>query len=71
MSRETQPELGSFLVDKHDRDGDRESLLTRIAGLERAYEDLVARVRRYERERAEIKSRLEGILSRLGALGAP
>lgn len=73
MSRETQQGLGSFLVDEHDGDGDgdRESLRSRLAGMERAYQEMVERLRRYERERAEIKERLESILARLGALGVP
>jgi hypothetical protein len=71
MGRETQQGLGSFLVDQQDGDAGEESLRARLAGLERAYQDLLERLRRYERERGEIKSRLEGILARLGALGVP
>jgi uncharacterized protein YhaN len=71
MGRETQQGLGSFLVDQQDGDAGEESLRARLAGLERAYQDLLERLRRYERERGEIKSRLEGILARLGTLGTP
>ena len=67
MARETQSGLGSFLVDKQD--GDRSAPLERLVGLERAYHDVLERLRRYERERAEIKSRLERVLARLAALG--
>ena len=49
--------------------GEREALAARLATMERAYADLLARVRRYERERAEIKARVERILARLGTAG--
>jgi hypothetical protein len=51
--------------------GERDALAARLASVERAYADLLQRVRRYERERAEIKARLERILARIGARGTP
>jgi len=47
---------------------DEEPLLARCARLERAYDDLLQRVRRYERERAEIRARLERLLARIPVL---
>jgi hypothetical protein len=44
----------------------QEALESRLAAVERAYEVLLERLRRYERERAEIRTRLAGILARLG-----
>ena len=63
MSRET--------VEVLDVQTEREALVARLASVERAYADLLQRVRRYERERAEIKTRLERILARIGVRGAP
>jgi hypothetical protein len=51
-----------------DAPGDSEPLVARCAKLERAYDDLLQRVRRYERERAEIRARLERILARIPVL---
>ena len=49
-------------------DGDpREALIHRLASVERAYGELLQVVRQYERERAEIKHRLEGIMAQLDA----
>ena len=42
-----------------------EALEARLAAVERAYEDLLERVHRYERERVEIRARIERILARL------
>ena len=52
---------------------DEEPLLARCARLERAYDDLLQRVRRYERERAELRARLERLLAVLALveLGLP
>jgi uncharacterized protein YhaN len=50
---------------------ERDALLARVARLERAYEDLLQRVRRYERERVEIRGRLERLLNRIGGLPGP
>ena len=44
-----------------------EALSTRLERLERAYRELLERVQGYERERAEIRRRLERLLDRLGA----
>jgi chromosome segregation ATPase len=63
MSRET--------VEVLEVQGEREALASRLASVERAYADLLQRVRRYERERAEIKARLERILARIGPRGTP
>jgi hypothetical protein len=63
MSRETLEVL--------EVQGEREELAARLASMERAYAELLQRVRRYERERAEIKARLERILARIGSLGPP
>jgi len=43
-----------------------EPIAARLASVERAYDELLARVRDYERERAEIRSRLERILTEIG-----
>ena len=49
-----------------DREGmPRDALIQRLADVERAYGELLQRVRRYERERAEIRQRLSGILAEL------
>ena len=45
----------------------REALIHRLARVEQAYGELLQRVRQYERERAEIKHRLEGIMAELDA----
>ena len=58
MSRETAELLGT-------RDDDQ-ILEVRFAALERAYEDLLQRVHRYEQERSEIRARLGRILTRMG-----
>jgi hypothetical protein len=47
------------------RADDDASLAARLAQLETAYADLLCRVRTYERERHEIKARVEQILSRI------
>ena len=48
---------------------EREDAEARLIALERAYDDLLQRVRRYEREGVEIRARLDRILSRLGPAG--
>jgi predicted nucleic acid-binding Zn-ribbon protein len=50
-----------------DMRADGEALEARLAAIERAYEDLLERVRRYERERADIRTRLERLLARIGS----
>jgi multidrug efflux pump subunit AcrA (membrane-fusion protein) len=46
-----------------------DSVAVRLATVERAYDELLVRVRQYERERAEIRSRLERILIEIGRPG--
>ena len=46
-----------------------EAVEARLAAMERAYEDLLQRVRQYEGERAEIRARLDRILARIGGGG--
>ena len=41
--------------------------MRRLASVEQAYGELLQRIRRYERERAEIKHRLESIMAELDA----
>jgi hypothetical protein len=48
------------------RDGAEASqLVDRLAIVERAYSELLQRVRRYERERAELKHRLASLMAQL------
>ena len=70
MSGDTHEGLRSSLVRHHDIHGRDDALAARLAVLERANEELQERLRRYERERAEIKLRLGRLLARLG-LGLP
>jgi hypothetical protein len=46
---------------------DSAELTDRLAYVERAYGELLQRVRRYERERAELKHRLASIMAQLDA----
>jgi hypothetical protein len=46
---------------------ERDALAARLAAVERAYGELLERVRLYERERAEIRGRLEGLIARIAA----
>ena len=67
MSRESLDAL-----EKPSPDDERaDDLAARLAALEGAYLELQRRVDRYERERREIRTRLEGVLTRLAALKAP
>jgi hypothetical protein len=61
MRRETVEVLGAG--------AERQPLEARFAALERAYEDLLQRVRGYEQERVEIRARLARILARMGPGG--
>ena len=63
MSRESAE---TFFARPEGVEDEREALALRLAEVERAYQELVERLHGYERERAEIKARLEGILARLG-----
>lgn len=73
MSRETleirdeEPAGGLARPQKHDGRGDREALAARLASVERAYDELLARVRWYEEERRRMKQRLERLLVALGS----
>jgi predicted nucleic acid-binding Zn-ribbon protein len=58
--------MGSETVEALEVPLEREAVEARLAAVERAYEDLLQRVRRYEGERAEIRARLERILARIG-----
>jgi len=58
MRRET---LGIYGVPE-----EREELEARLVAVERAYAELLDRVRRYERERVDIRERLNRILARIG-----
>jgi uncharacterized protein involved in exopolysaccharide biosynthesis len=49
---------------------DRDALAARLATVERAYGELLERVRRFERERAEIRRRLQRLLARIDSDGA-
>lgn len=68
MGRDTL-EVQSFLSRHEAEVGEREALAARLKSVERAYEELLQRVRRYERERAEIRARIERLLHRLGPGG--
>ena len=48
-----------------------EALSVRLEQVERAYRELLERVQGYERERAEIRRRLERLLDRLGTCDLP
>ena len=56
------------LVRAAETTAEHESLAERLAAEEHANEELRARLRGYERERADIHSRLERILARLGRI---
>ena len=63
MSRESAE---TVLASYRGVEDEREALAIRLAQVEGAYRELAERLSGYERERAEIKARLEGILARLG-----
>ena len=63
MSRESAE---NFLASHQEVEDERAALALRLAKVERAYQELLERLSGYERERAEIKARLEGLLARLG-----
>ena len=66
MNADTHEGLRSSLVGQHEIHGRDDALAARVAGLERANQELQERLRRYERERAEIKLRLGRLLARMG-----
>ena len=55
--------LQTFLARHQSGDGERDVLTTRLASLECAYQELLVRLRRYETERAEIRTRVERLLA--------
>ncbi len=73
MSRDTLEVLEQRLqhvVARHEEvRGEREALAARLATMERAYAEVCQRLNRYERERMEIRSRLERILFCIDASG--
>ena len=74
MSRETSEalkgELGTAFTDGSRLSDEPEDLAARLAIVERAYEELLARVRGYEHERVEIRNRLERILAQIARTAA-
>ncbi len=66
MSRDTPQALEETLDGNAAQGEDRELLLARLSAVERAYQELLERVRRYERERADIRARVQRVLARLG-----
>lgn len=74
MSRETlaifEQQLGTFLARHAEVEGERARLASRLAAVERAYEELLRRIEKYEGERSEIRGRVERLLERLGLPGA-
>jgi len=52
-------------LETYDPPSEGETLEAKLAAMERVYESLLERVRRYERERAEIRTRIERILARI------
>jgi hypothetical protein len=66
MSRETPQALGARSEPFDTRHQDElDMLICRLANVERAYEELLGRVRRYEQERRDIRARLGRILGQL------
>jgi len=63
MSRDTYEGVRSFLSSEPE---DADALTARVAALERVNQELLERVRRFERERSEIKLRLGRLLARMG-----
>jgi len=59
-------------VDQHERVREaHESVLQHLKDKEKQLAEVTAKVKQYEEERAEIKARLERILSRLEGLDLP
>ena len=52
-------------LETYDPPSEGETMEAKLAAVERAYESLLERVRRYERERTEIRTRIERILARI------
>jgi hypothetical protein len=74
MSRESVHALGERPEEQRRpeavEDGGQAGLAARLAHLERAYDDLLERVHRYEQERAEIRARLGRLLGRIDDSGS-
>jgi uncharacterized protein YhaN len=74
MSRETfaifEQRLEAFLARHAEVEDERVALVARLAAVERAYEELLRRVQKYEGERVAIRGRVERLLARLGLPGA-
>ena len=66
MSGDAHEGLRHSLPRPHEIHGPEDVLAARLAGLERANQELQERLRRYERERTEIKLRLGRLLARMG-----
>jgi hypothetical protein len=66
MAATSQESAVTLLAGHSEVEDERESFALRLAAAERTNQELVERLGVYERERAEIKARLEGILARLG-----
>ena len=66
MSRDTHEGLRSFAARQQESDGREDPVAVRLAALERAHRELQERLRRFERERAEMKLRLGRVLARMG-----
>lgn len=62
----TRESAETFRAPHHGVEDERDALAVRLAQVERAYRELAERLSGYERERAEIKARLEDILARIG-----
>jgi len=63
MSRDTYEGVRSFLSSEQE---DADALTAHVAALESMNQALLERVRRFERERSEIKLRLGRLLARMG-----
>ena len=65
MGRENADALEKFALVQA---GEGDALATRLEAVERAYRELLGRVQRYERERADIRARLERVLAHIASL---
>ena len=74
MSRETlaifERQLETFVSRHAQVESERAQLASRLATVERAYEELLHRVQKYEGERTEIRDRVDRLLARLGRAGS-
>ena len=58
-------------LETYDPPSEGETLEAKLAAVERAYESLLERVRRYERERIELRERLDKIIGQFANLDLP